>query len=173
MKKRKVEVLDYNTKWKEKYKKEKLKIQKIFKDNLVNIYHIGSTAIKGIKAKPVIDILGVVKDLKIVDNLTYRLEALGYISKGEFGIEKRRFFLKGKYNRTHHIHFFEKGNKEIQRHIIFRDYMNAHPEKAKKYSELKDKLAKKYPENIDKYIEGKNDFIKMIDKKAKKWKDSL
>jgi GrpB-like predicted nucleotidyltransferase (UPF0157 family) len=89
---------------------------------------------------------------------------------GEYGIPKRRFFSKGGDNRTHHVHFYEKGNEEIVRHLVFRDYMIAHPEEAMKYSELKQTLAEKFPTNIAKYVEGKNNYIKAIDDKAKTWR---
>ena len=167
--KRKVEVKSHDNKWSNKYEKAKNKINNIYKDILVDIHHIGSTAIPNILAKPVIDIMVVVKDINKVDQFDNSMQELGYEPKGEFGIKNRRFFQKGGNHRSHHVHIFEKGNQEIQRHLNFRDYLRAHPAKAKQYSKLKEKLAEKYPYNVDKYIEGKNDFIKEIDSEAAKW----
>lgn len=150
------------------YAKEAKKLWGVF-GNLANtIEHIGSTAIPGIKAKPIIDILIVVSDLSAVDALNDSMKAIGYEPMFEYGIPNRRFFLKGKINRTHHVHVFEQGHDAIENHLMFRNYLINHPEEAKNYSELKASLAKKYPHDIDQYMEGKNDFIKDIIKKANK-----
>ncbi len=170
MVKREINVEPYNKKWKVKFKNEKSKLEKIFNDILVKIYHIGSTAIPNIKAKPVIDIMVVVEDIDKVDNYNDRIKSLGYEPKGEFGIKNRRFFQKGGNNRTHHIHIFQQGDKEIKRHINFRDYIKSHPKEAQKYSQLKEILADKYSQDINKYNKGKNDFIAEIDSKAVEWK---
>jgi GrpB-like predicted nucleotidyltransferase (UPF0157 family) len=92
---------------------------------------------------------------------------------GEFGIAGRRFFRKDNQAgiRTHHIHTFEVGSAQIARHLAFRDYMRDHVDDALKYSELKQKLAKQYPYNIEGYMDGKDEFIKAIDKKAEQWRN--
>ena len=161
--KRIIEVVPYNSNWEGKFKNEANKIKKIFEEIFVDIYHIGSTAIPTIKAKPIIDIMVEVKDIKKVDSYNKKMEELGYVVLGEYGIPRRRFFQKGGNNRTHHVHIFEKGSPQIKRHIDFRDYLISHPEVAREYSLLKEKLAKKYRYDIDKYQEEKNSFIKKID----------
>lgn len=104
-----IEVVPHNPKWKEEYKKEAEKIFRIMYYEMVEISHIGSTSISKIYAKPIIDILIEVKDINKIDKYNDEMEKLGYIAKGEYGIEGRRFFMKGLYNRTHHIHIFETG----------------------------------------------------------------
>lgn len=91
---------------------------------------------------------------------------------GEFGIPGRRYFRKDNQDgdRTHHLHIFEAGSAEVVRHLTFRDYMIAHPQDAQKYSELKHELAKKHPQNIDGYMDGKDGFIKAMDEKADQWR---
>jgi GrpB-like predicted nucleotidyltransferase (UPF0157 family) len=91
---------------------------------------------------------------------------------GEFGIVGRRFFRKDDRTgiRTHHIHTFEVGSPQIDRHLAFRDYLRSHPEAAQEYSELKQQLAQQYPTNIEGYIDGKADFITEIDRKALQWR---
>lgn len=150
-------------------KKEAEKIYNIMKDEIVQIYHIGSTAIKEIYAKPIIDILVEVENINNVDNYNEQMKFLVHIPKEEYGIKERRFFLKGLYNRTHHVHIFQRGNSEIERHINFRDYMIENREEAKKYEKLKKKLALKFKYDIDSYCEDKDNFIKKIDEKAKLW----
>jgi GrpB-like predicted nucleotidyltransferase (UPF0157 family) len=86
---------------------------------------------------------------------------------GEFGISGRRYFRKDNQLgiRTHHLHAFAVGSPQVARHLAFRDYLISHPEEAQRYSELKRKLAEKYPYNIDGYMDGKDSFIREIDKK--------
>jgi len=165
--KRRVEVVSYNSNWKKMYKEESEKIKNILNDIIIDIHHIGSTAIPGIKAKPVIDILAEVKDIEAVDQYNHEMEELGYEVMGEYGIPKRRFFRKGGNKRTHHIHIFQAGNEEIERHINFKEYLITHPDKRREYSKLKEKLANKYTYDVESYTNGKSDFIKEIDRKAK------
>lgn len=93
---------------------------------------------------------------------------------GELGIPDRRFFLKNNAAgiRTHHVHIFSSNSAQIDRHLAFRDYMNTHPESTQRYSELKQELAKNCPNDIDGYMDGKNEFIREIDRKAANWKMS-
>ncbi|MGB9680213.1 MAG: GrpB family protein [Minisyncoccia bacterium] len=166
---RKVEVIDYQIDWNKKFEDESEILREILKDIIVDIHHIGSTAIPNIKAKPIIDILIEVKEIDKVDQFNDKLIQQGYIPLGENQIPNRRFFIKGdEINRTHHVHVFQTGNPEIARHIRFRDYLINHPDEAKAYSDLKDDLAKKYSYNIEEYIKGKDHFIKEIDQKAMK-----
>jgi len=149
------------------HKEESEKIKNILNDIIIDIHHIGTTAIPGIKAKPVIDILVEVKDIEEVDQYNYKMEELEYEAMGEYGILKRRFFRKGKNNRTHHIHIFQTGNEEIKRYINFKEYLIAHPDKFREYSKLKEELANKYIYDVENYSNSKSDFIKEIDRKAK------
>jgi len=167
--KRIIEVVPHNPKWNEEYLKETEKICNILHSEIVDIHHMGSTAIPKTYAKPIIDILVEVKDIDNIDKYNKEVEKLGYIEKGEYGIGGRRFFLKGLYNRTHHIHIFQTGSPEIKRHLEFRDYMIAHPEDAKRYGKFKKELAKSFRYDIEGYCDGKNSFIKDMEKKAEEW----
>jgi GrpB-like predicted nucleotidyltransferase (UPF0157 family) len=69
-----------------------------------------------------------------------------------------------------YIHIFEVSSSQVERHLAFRDYMITHPEDAQKHSELKRKLAREHPTNIDGYMDGKNGFIEAIDQKAAHWR---
>jgi GrpB-like predicted nucleotidyltransferase (UPF0157 family) len=141
-------------------------------ENVVAVHHIGSTSILDIYAKPIIDLLVEVKDISKVDGQNSSMELLNYAVMGEFGIPGRRYFRKNDQEgiRTHHVHTFQVGSEQVERHLAFRDYMIAHPEDAQRYSELKRKLARKYPTNIDGYMDGKDEFIKEMDKKAAQWR---
>ncbi len=96
----------------------------------------------------------------------------GYQAKGENGINGRRFFQKGGDNRTHHVHIYQLGRREIKRHLAFRDYLRAHAVDAKTYGDLKASLAKRYPNDIESYIKGKEQLVVEIEKRALKWFES-
>ena len=126
-----------------------------------------------IAAKPIIDILPVVRDIEYVDHYNPQFLEAGYEPRGEFGLPGRRYFAKGGENRSHHLHTYQMGNPEIDRHLAFRDYMIAHPEEAHAYEVLKIELAQKFPTDIDAYCDGKDPFIKDREQRALDWKRNL
>ncbi|MGB6017650.1 MAG: GrpB family protein [Nodosilinea sp.] len=97
---------------------------------------------------------------------------LGYEAMGEFGLSGRRYFRKdnAKGDRTHHVHAFQAGSSEIDRHLAFRDFMITHPDCAQQYSDLKRALAAQYPEDIDSYMDGKDEFVKSMEQRALQWR---
>ncbi len=160
---RTIRVLPYDPAWAELFRQEAASLRDVFGESLVSIHHIGSTSVTGMMAKPIIDILMETHDINCIDDSCAVLERNGYITKGEFGIPGRRFFIKGtETNRSHHLHVFETGDAHIKKHLAFRDYLLAHEHSARYYSELKRMLAMKYPHDIEAYIEGKKDFIQNI-----------
>ncbi len=125
--------------------------------------HIGSTSIKNIMAKPIIDILGSVDDLQYIDQNIPKFEELGYESKGEFGIPGRRFFILADDMASFvHVHIFQKDDDQVARHKFFRDYIGTNVESAEAYVDLKLGLQKKYEFDKDNYVDGKDSFIKSI-----------
>jgi len=166
----KLEVVDYNPIWSGLYKQEAEQIKKVLGDLLLEIHHIGSTSVNGLKAKPIIDIMPVVKDIEAVDLYNGSFEALGYEGLGEFGIPGRRYFRKGGEHRTHQIHIFEQSNHiDIERHLAVRDYLRTHPVAANEYGALKSELAMKYPDDIEGYCDGKDAFVKRMEQEALAW----
>lgn len=125
----------------------------------------------GILAKPIIDILGVVVSLEDVDGQSAAMERLGYEVMGAYGIDGRRYFRKVNTSgrRTHHLHIFEKGSDNIERHLAFRDYLTTHPEKEAEYSELKASLTFGGATSWDAYLDGKDPFIKATERDAVAW----
>jgi GrpB-like predicted nucleotidyltransferase (UPF0157 family) len=171
---KKIEVVPHDPQWQGAFEAEAKQIAGILGKNVAAIHHIGSTAIPNIYAKPVVDMLVEVKDITEVDRQGASLELLGYEVKGEFGISGRRYFRKDdrEGNRTHQIHAYESGSAELERHLAFRDYMIAHPEDAQSYSELKRKLAEEHSHSMNGYMDGKDSFIKEMDRRAAKWRVS-
>jgi len=158
-----IELVAYNPQWKLDFDTEKKWWQSILSSNLVACHHIGSTAIEGILAKPVIDILIEVHSLVLLDKLNFTIENYGYEVKGEYGITGRRYFQKfenGK--RKFHVHCYVVGDKEVQRHIKFRNKLNSQPNLALEYNSLKIKLAEQYKNDRIAYTKGKSEFINRI-----------
>ncbi|MBE5107599.1 GrpB family protein [Bacillus thuringiensis] len=165
-----IQVVDYNQNWTKEYQQEKQAIKNILQQELVNSFHIGSTSVPNLKAKPIIDILLVVNNINKLDSFSNQFQEIGYEVMGEFGLPGRRYFRKGKDNRTHQIHAFQYNNiEEIERHLAFRDYLREHPEICERYGKLKSHLAKQYPNDISGYSDGKDKFIKYVEKEAIKW----
>ncbi|MBY0096474.1 GrpB family protein [Mesobacillus maritimus] len=170
--KRKVEVVPYSSVWENLFTREQVLLKELFGKNEVGIYHIGSTSVPGLSAKPIIDVLIEVETLELIDLITKDIERAGYEAKGENGIAGRRFFQKSNKNgvRLYHVHAFKKGNPEINRHLVFRDYLRIHPEKAAKYAEVKQQAAARNPYDIETYMIEKEPIIKELEQEALRWR---
>lgn len=157
-----VELVPYQKEWPELYEREAERLAEIAGDRFVDFEHIGSTAIEGICAKPIVDILAVVDDLDEAESLVSLLTEYGYEYRpGE--VEERLFFAKGpRTNRTIYLSVTEIESGFYQEKIIFRDYLRENPETAEKYASLKKRLAEKYPNDRERYTAEKGDFIQSI-----------
>lgn len=163
-------VTPFQSQWKEQYETEARAVRALLGEELIAIHHIGSTAVEGLAAKPIIDILAVVRNLENAEAYDSRFEELGYECMGEYGIPGRRYFRKGGEERTHQIHMFAESSREdICRHLAVRDYLRAHRSEADAYGKLKIELAKQFPYDIDGYCDGKDAFVKNLEKKALRW----
>lgn len=166
----KIELVPYTSEWKSQFEEEAKALSLALSSTLIAIHHIGSTAIPGIVAKPIVDIIAVVQDIRAIDDLTPSIEALGYEPKGEYGMPGRRFFVKKQTGKQRfNVHIFQKGHADIERHLRFRDYLLTHPEDATTYSELKKSLITLSADDIEKYCWGKDDFIKATEVRAMFW----
>ncbi|MFC0189408.1 GrpB family protein [Fictibacillus aquaticus] len=167
-----IKVTDYDLRWAAKFEEEAARIRDIFNGELVDIHHIGSTSVPELKAKPVIDMMPVVHDIEKVDAFNEKMIEIGYEPLGEAGMPGRRYFRKGGENRTHQIHVFQVDNQhDIGRHLAVRDYLRSHPEEAAEYGELKARLANEFPDDIVGYSEGKDEFVKNLERKAMEWRE--
>ncbi|HIZ55812.1 MAG TPA: GrpB family protein [Firmicutes bacterium] len=165
-----VEVVPYRPEWPEIYRQEAEQIRGVLGGALAAVFHIGSTAVPGLQAKPIIDILPVVFSLKDADAARPALEALGYEWMGELGIPGRRYLRKGGDRRTHQIHIFDAANRlAIERHLAVRDYLREHPDAANAYGALKYRLSLQYPADIEGYCDGKDAFVRELEQRALAW----
>lgn len=158
--------------WARLFEEERKRLLSALGRVLSSVHHIGSTSISGIYAKPVIDILVEAKDIEKVDSHNSAMIKMGYEVMGEFGIPGRRYFRRDINGvRTFQIHIFQIGSDEIARHIAFRDYLAAHPGEARAYSDLKRQLVLLHDGDSHKYMDGKDEFVREIDRKAEVLRD--
>ena len=163
-------VVDYNPEWPKAFEDESAQIRRILGENLLRVFHIGSTSVPGLQAKPIIDIMPVVRGIAQVDACTAAFEGIGYEVMGEFGMPGRRYMRKGGDNRTHQVHMFQYDNTaDILRHLAFRDYLRCRPAICAAYGKLKSELARQYPSDIEAYGDGKEDFVKRVERDALQW----
>lgn len=168
-----VELLDYREDYKEIYEEEKEELLKIYKDKIHQIDHVGSTSIKGIKSKPIIDILIQTDDLEDFIEFTEKtVEGDIYTVKkeptlgGDYLIRKEE---DGKVKAF--IHVYKTGDMNGITSIMFRDYLNNHEDERKRYEALKIELHNKYKNERKKYTSGKDQYIKEVIEKAIKEKE--
>lgn len=164
-----VELEEFNENWRDEYLEEEKLLKKILGDRVVSIHHVGSTAIKGLMAKPIIDILMVVNSLDIILEFEELLKDYDYTNRGTQGVLDRYLFVKGPEDaRTHYVHIVLPKSNTYYNQILFRDYLNRYPEYIKKYCELKQELALKYANDRKMYTASKNGFITNVIELAKK-----
>lgn len=164
-------VVPYDAVWPEMYEKEKNILMSIFGDLIMDIQHFGSTSIKGICAKPIIDIMIVVDHINKVDEYNPAMENHGYSVRGENGTEGHRYFVRltpdNSGNHTHHIHVYEKGNYHIADELMFRDYLSINKEAFEEYERVKKEASLKFRHRPLEYVEAKTDCIMDILEKAR------
>jgi NAD-dependent deacetylase len=164
-----ITIVDYDPAWSKLYEKERERIRKALSDVVVDIEHIGSTAVAGLAAKPVIDILVGLRTLDLTNEHVTTMKQLGYDYLGEFGLPGRLYFRKGGATSTHHVHAVESGGEQWSRHLAFRDYLRAHPDEAGRYAEAKRRLAVEVDHDWYEYVEHKNVFADQLFARAWDW----
>ncbi|MGE7762590.1 GrpB family protein [Peribacillus sp. NPDC097895] len=130
---------------------------------------MGSTSVKGLGAKPILDIMTGVHHLDEVDMFIEPLQSIGYVFVAHKEFPDRRFFRKGQWRAgTHHLHFYKYGSEQWKNQLSFRDYLRTHPNVRDQYQQLKLFLAQKHPADIVGYTKAKAPFIQNVIESAKK-----
>ncbi len=165
-----IEVVPYDPAWPARFEAEAAAIRAALGDTLIGIEHIGSTSVPGLAAKPIIDMIPLVRDVSELDRKIGAMAAIGYTPRGEFGLPGRRYFRKGSaYARVVHAHAYQIDNPEAERHLAFRDFLRTHPEAVAAYAALKRELAQRHPDDIVAYMDGKDGLIKQLEAEALVW----
>jgi len=154
-----IDILPYDPSWAPQYEEARTEILRAVGEEFSSIEHIGSTAVPGLDAKPVIDILLALNVFPPSPVAIAALEKSGYEYQGEHGIADRHFFRKGS-PRSHHLHVVRPGHDLWTRHLRFRDLLRADPILRAEYSSLKRSLAKRLGEDRQAYTDAKGDFIR-------------
>lgn len=164
-------IVEYDPGWPALFTQEAVRVWQVLGNEIVvQVEHIGSTAVPGLAAKPVIDLMVWVHSLEKAQHAVPLLEALGYIYWRDNPYSGRLFFVKGMplygWQRTHHLYIVQAYN-EFWKHLLFRDYLRLHPDEAKRYEALKRDLAARFREDREAYTNGKSDYIKAVTEKAR------
>jgi GrpB-like predicted nucleotidyltransferase (UPF0157 family) len=162
-------IVPYDPAWVDAYNQEAEKLRPVFGDELVDIEHIGSTAVPGLASKPIIDLAVLIKSHENADTFIEPLLALDYRFDRDVHAKvvspERHLFRKGNPTRFHlSVAYADRGGF-WRRQLLFRDYLRAHPEDRQRYQDLKQKLIQ-VDTNIDAYVSGKSEFINEILQKA-------
>lgn len=164
-----ITIVDYDLRWPEIFEDERARIVEAIGERVVEIQHIGSTAVPGLASKALIDIMAAVRSMADADECIAPLEALGYTYRGEVVFAGSHYYKKIREDgeRTHNIHLCEGSNQEWERHILFRDYLRNHPTVALEYAALKRGLAAKFVDDRVGYTNAKDEFVEACIAKAR------
>ncbi|WHY27348.1 GrpB family protein [Bacillus wiedmannii] len=169
--KQRITIEEYNIKWESEFNKLQSLINNAIKELVFSIEHVGSTSVKGLTSKPILDIDIVIEDYEIFPEVVTKLETIGYYHQAEWSFKGREAF--GRKDAfvpwdgesivwmEHHLYVCDKNSEELRKHIAFRDYLREHEDVAIEYGRLKEKLARG-SENRASYSEGKTAFITNI-----------
>jgi GrpB-like predicted nucleotidyltransferase (UPF0157 family) len=147
--------------WAEQFREISDQLREACGDKFVAVHHIGSTSVPGLAAKPLIDMLPVLRRHDDGPPLAAPMEALGFVYFGAYGIEGRHFFRR-KGDLDVNVHMFETGHIEIERHVVFRDALRSDSKLLAAYQALKQELAARFPHDVDSYAKSKSDFIEGV-----------
>ena len=164
-----VQLVDYDPDW-PRQAAERVARLRVLEPVLVAVHHIGSTAVPGLIAKPIIDLMPVVSDLAALDLERGAVEALGYQWHGEVGIPGRRYCVAQVGNRrVAQLHCFAIGDPGVTRHLAFRDYLRAHPGAARAYAAEKRRARDMHPGDSHAYGGEKQGWIERVEAEALAW----
>jgi GrpB-like predicted nucleotidyltransferase (UPF0157 family) len=157
-----VVVVEYDARWPATFEALRSRVAGVLGDLAAAIEHIGSTAVPGMAAKPIIDMDVLLKSGSDLPQVIQRLDALGYVHRGDLGIAGREAFAAPPDAPTHHLYVCPPESQEYRRHLALRDYLRAHDADAAAYSELKRSLAARFRDDRAAYCEAKQEFIERL-----------
>jgi GrpB-like predicted nucleotidyltransferase (UPF0157 family) len=166
-----VRIVAYDPIWAESAAAETARIGAALGETARRIDHVGSTAVPGLAAKPIVDLQVSVAAIRPLSIYVVPLENLGYLFAPDPDSPDFHFFgLPAERPRTHHLHVCELGGEDERRHLAVRDYLRAHPEEAVRYAALKYELVSRHPGDRLAYIEGKADYVAALERRALAWR---
>lgn len=160
-----VRVVPYDPSWPTLFAAEAEQLMKDWGPHVVYVHHVGSTSVPGLPAKPIIDLIPVLDDIKAADALAERVAVRGYEGLGEYGLSGRRYFRRPGF----HLHCYAVGDPDIDRHLAFRDYLRVYPAETTRYGALKTHLARLHPQSMTDYMDGKDSYVRRVEATAMAW----
>jgi GrpB-like predicted nucleotidyltransferase (UPF0157 family) len=151
-------IVEYDPAWPVEFERLRTHVAAAVGDVAVAIEHVGSTAVPGLAAKAVIDMVVVVEPHDL-QTAVKRLVAIGYVHQGNLGVDGREAFRSPEVERWHHLYVSPTDSEELRAQLTFRERLRANPELAAKYEGLKQELAMRFRDDREGYIDGKTDFV--------------
>ena len=164
MRTRRVNVADHDLQWAQNFEAIAAEIRSALGELAQAVHHVGSTAVPGMAAKPIIDLDIEIAGDSLFPAVVEKLAGIGYFHEGDLGIPQREAFrYDGKEHlQKHHLYVCPADSPELKRHLVFRDYLRDHPEAVREYSQIKKEAAALYPDDIEGYIRHKSACIEKI-----------
>jgi GrpB-like predicted nucleotidyltransferase (UPF0157 family) len=157
----------YNPDWALQFAHEAEKVRSVFGADAITIEHVGSTSVPGLAGKPVIDILVVVHEVADIEQHVSEMALAGYINLGHYVSPDSYLFIRGDINnRICNVHVFPKNHSHTREMPAFRDYLISHPDEMNTYSQLKQDLFQKYPNDYAQYRKEKDVYVKDLTKRV-------
>ena len=173
---RTITIVAYNPQWPVMFAELRRVLETALGTIALSIEHVGSTAVPGLAAKPIIDLDIVIASSDCLSDAIQALALLGYVHEGDLGVTGREAFARqghdvpwdgtGRTWPQHHLYVCARDSAALARHGAFRDYLRQHPEAAAAYAQLKDQLAHQFPHDREAYTQGKRGFIEAILRRA-------
>jgi GrpB-like predicted nucleotidyltransferase (UPF0157 family) len=160
-----IHLTPYEAGWPMAFTAERDRLLSLFPSQLLRVEHFGSTAIPGMPAKPIIDILAAVASMDVADALFTPLLAAGYTTSRAFNamLVDRRWFMRSSHGRrTHHLHIVAADDSVWAERLAFRDALRASAELAQRYADLKRELASRFRRDREAYTEAKSAFVASV-----------
>jgi GrpB-like predicted nucleotidyltransferase (UPF0157 family) len=163
-------LVDYDPAWPACFEEAASAIRAASGGLVITVEHIGSTAVAGLRAKPVIDLMPGLGRHEDGPAIVPAMAALGYEYRGEYGVPGRHYFTQwvddDPHAWKHNVHCYAVGHREWVRHLVFRDALRADPVLRAAYAALKDELALRFPESVEGYAEAKSVFVERVIREA-------
>ncbi len=163
-----VRLTPHSPAWRRKFSAEKLRLKALLQPRHYTLEHIGSTAVPGLDAKPILDIAILIPSFRSLPRWIQALESAGYLYKGEYGLPGRHFFTRGNPV-THHLHLVTPETPHWADWLLFRDYLRATPAAARQYNQTKKRLARRFAANREAYTRAKTPLVTKLMRAAVQW----
>jgi GrpB-like predicted nucleotidyltransferase (UPF0157 family) len=165
-----VRIVEHDPSWATQAQDELRRIGEALGPVALHLEHVGSTAVPGLAAKPILDLQLSVAAIEPRERYVTPLERLGYLFVPDPESPDFHLFAKPPERpRTHHLHVCEVGSGHELRHVAVRDYLHAHPDEAARYAAFKRELVERFPEDRLAYIEGKEEYVRELEARAVEW----